>query len=270
MRIQQTRTAMAVYSLEWLVRVVTVVFLISPAILIVVLSFSSNEKSLQFPPPGWGLVQYSNLFGSDYWLSSIRESLVIAVPAAALATFIGVPAVLALERSRMPGRSLVKILSVAPLVLPGVAYAVALYTLYVDLHLVGSRFGLILANVMLALPFVILIVGAGLRRIPADLELVAMSLGASRGRATFGITLRLLAPSIGAAVVLAFVVAFDEAVLVNFVGGGQIITLPKAIFDSFRTGIAPLITAIAVFLMLLTGVLMLVAARLRRGSVEAA
>ncbi|MCC6223537.1 MAG: ABC transporter permease [Thermoleophilia bacterium] len=259
----------AVYALDWLVKVATFVFLAAPVIVVIVLSFSGNATQLTFPPPSWGLTQYESFFGSDYYISSVIRSFVVSLPAAALATAIGVPAVIAFERSRLPGRSILQALSVAPIILPGVAYAVALYGLYADLRLLGSYTGLILANVMLALPLVVLIAGAGLRRIPADLELVAMSLGASRTRATIGITIRLLAPSIGAAALLAFVMAFDEAVLVNFVGMGRIITLPKAIFDSFRSGIEPLITAIAVLLMATTALVMLAATRLRHRSVGA-
>jgi len=268
-RIAQTRTALAVGGLERLLKAGVVVFMLAPALLVIVLSFS-NEHTLAFPPHRWGTRQYHDLFASGYWLGSVGKSFLVSVPAVLLAAAVGVPAVLALERSRIRGKSALRALGVAPLVLPGVAYAVALYTFYVQVHLVGHVWGVILADAMLALPFVILIVGAGLRRIPADLELVAMSLGATRTRATWGITLRLLAPSIVAAMVLGFVTTFDEAVLVNFVGGGQVITLPKAIYDSLRNGIEPLIAAIASLLMAFTGVLMVVANHLRRDSLEQA
>lgn len=264
MRIRETPVAVVARGVEMAVKIGAIVFLLGPAVVVVVLSFS-NEKTMTFPPRTWGTEQYRTLVESEYWLSSVATSFSVAIPAALLAVVIGVPAVLALERSKIRGKSLLRTLGIAPLVLPGVAYAVALYTFYIDTGLVGTRLGVVLGTAMLALPFVILVAGAGLRRIPADLELVAMSLGASRLRATVGITLRLLLPSIAAATVLAFVTTFDEAVLVNFLGGGQVITLPKAIYDSVRTGLEPLITAIATLLMLFTGVLMAFATRARKG-----
>lgn len=264
MRIRESPVAVVARGVEMAVKIGAVVFLLGPAVVVVVLSFS-NEKTMTFPPRTWGVEQYRTLVASEYWLSSVATSFSVAIPAALLAVVIGVPAVLGLERSRIRGKSLLRTLGIAPLVLPGVAYAVALYTFYIDTGLVGTRLGVVLGTAMLALPFVILVAGAGLRRIPADLELVAMSLGASRLRATVGITLRLLLPSIAAATVLAFVTTFDEAVLVNFLGGGQVITLPKAIYDSVRTGLEPLITAIATLLMLFTGVLMAFATRARKG-----
>jgi ABC-type spermidine/putrescine transport system permease subunit II len=251
-----------VYGLEKALKAFVVVFLLLPAVLVIVLSFSS-DGNLAFPPNSWGLRQYDALLSSDYWIGAVGMSFVVAVPTALLCAGVGVPAALALERSRRRGKGPLWALGVAPLVLPGVAYAVALYAFFIDAKLIGTLPGVILADSMLALPFVIIIVAAGLRRIPQELELVAMSLGASNLRATWGITLRLLSPSIAASTVLAFMVAFDEAVLVTFLGGGEIITLPKATYDSVRDGLDPVITAIASLLMVFTGVLMLVATKLR-------
>lgn len=267
MNIQRTPAEAAFYAAKWLLEAFTVVFMVTPAILGIVLSFSAHS-SLLFPPTEWGLRQYSALAGSSYYLASIGKSFLVSVPAALIATVIGVPATIALERSRMRGKTALRVLGVAPIVLPGAAYAVALYLFYAEAHILGSTWGVILAEVTIAVPFVIMIVGVGLRRIPTDLEMVAMSLGASRLRATFGITLRLLLPSIAAATVLAFVTVFDEVVLVNFLGSGQIITLPKAIYDSFRTGTDPLITAVATLMMMLTGLLMFAATRWRKGNAE--
>ena len=252
----------ALYALGRGVKGAVILFLLVPAVLVVLLSFS-NDSNLQFPPDSWGLGQYEALWNSEYWIGAVGTSFVIAAPTALVCALVGVPAALALERSRMRGKGALWGLGVAPLVLPGVAYAVALYAFFADLRLIGTHTGVILSSAMLALPFVILIVGSGLRRIPQELELVAMSLGASSTRATFGITLRLLAPSIAAATLLAFMVTFDEAVLITFVGGGEVITLPKATYDSVRDGLDPVITAISSLLMLFTGLLMVVATRLR-------
>jgi len=251
-----------VYALEKALKAFVIAFLLLPAALVIVLSFS-NDTNLAFPPTTWGLGQYEALFNSDYWISAIGMSFVTSIPTALLCAVVGVPAALALERSRMRFKGPLWGFAVAPLVLPGVAYAVALYTFYIDVRLIGTIPGVILAQSMLALPFVIIIVAAGLRRIPQELELVAMSLGASTMRATWGITLRLLAPSIAASTLLAFMVTFDEAVLVTFLGGGEIVTLPKATYDSVRDGLDPVITAIASLLMLFTGALMLLTTRLR-------
>lgn len=237
-----------------LVSTVLLLFLFAPAALIAVLSFS-DDVLLHFPPQRWGLRQYSSFFTSPEWIHALVLSLEIALPAALLALVVGVPLTVAIYRTRVQAKPLLLVLGVAPLVLPGVSYAVAVYTVFARVHLVGNPVGLVLVHATLGLPFVLLVVGTALQRIPDDLELVAMSLGASRQRAIVGITMRGLLPAIVGAFILAFITSFDEAVLVIFVGGPGLDTLPKAIYSSLKTGVEPLITAIATILMLGTGLL---------------
>lgn len=240
-----------------------IVFLFLPVVVTVVLSFS-NSVVLQFPPEGFGTRQYTAFFSSPYWTQSVIKSLEIAFPTAAIATAIGLPAVFAFNRTQMPFREGLELAGLAPFLLPGVAYAIAMYAMYAQFHLIGSGVGLVLADTAIALPFVVIISGAAIKRAPRDLELVAMTLGASRTRAMTGITLRIILPAIGASFMLAFIAAFDDATFVNFVGGPGLITLPKAVFDSLRLGIDPLITGIATILMAFTGIAMTLAVWLRR------
>lgn len=239
------------------------ILLLVPALLIVVLSFS-GDSVFAFPPHSWGLRQYRTLFEHGSWGSAIWLSLKIAIPAVLLSVAIAVPAVLAIHRSRLPARDLLQAAGVTSLIIPIAAYAVAMYGVFVQLHLLGSLLGLIIANTVLALPLVLLVVSAAISRVPVELELAAMTAGASRTRAWLGITLRLLTPAILAGSVLAFITSFDEAVFINFLGGPGQTTLPKAIFDSVRFGVDPVITAIATLLMVATSLLMLLALRLRR------
>lgn len=245
-------------------RSIMILLLLLPAGVITVISFS-GDSTLNFPPKTWGLRQYQTLVNSDVWMPALMKSLAISVPAAALALVVGVPAAYVASRSRLPGRGVLSTLGLAPIVLPGVAYAVALYTVFIQWKLVGTAVGLILVDMVLAVPYVIIVTSAALVRIPRDLELVAMTLGASRSRAVIGITFRLLVPAFGAAFIFAFITAFDEATFVQFVGGSSNVTLPKAIFDSIKTGLDPVITAIGTTIMVATGLVMLLGLALRRG-----
>lgn len=242
---------------------IVVLLLFLPALMVVLLSFS-GESFFAFPPGSWGFRQYATLFSSGTWGSAILDSLRIAVPVVVISVGLSVPAVLAIGRSRLPGRELLLGASVFSLVVPISAYAVALYGVFSQFQLLGSWLGLIIANTLLAFPLVMVTVSAAMSRIPVELELVAMIAGASRIRAWTGITLRLLVPSILAGGLLAFITSFDEAVFINFLGGPGKVTLPKAIFDSVRFGVDPVITAIATLLMAGTAILMMLALRLRR------
>lgn len=242
---------------------VLVIFMMAPAITIVVLSFAGGQE-LVFPPQSWGFIEYHRLFTNGVWVPAIEESLLIGVPVSLLAIGIGFPAALAINRTNLPRKGFIRAFGVAPLVVPAVAYAVALYDFLSQVGLLGSYWGLVLSDTMLVTPFVIIVIEAALIRIPRELELVAMTLGASRRRALLGITVRLALPAIIAAWVLAFATNFDESVFVNFLSGTGLTTLPKAVFDSLRTGLTPSIAAVAAFLMVLSTAVVAVAMWLSR------
>lgn len=240
-----------------------IIFMIVPSIIVVLLSFSGDEF-IRFPPLSWGSRQYVMLATSEEWLEPLRRSLSLGVLSALLAVLIGGSAVLALYRTAAPGKEAAQFLGLGPLLAPSVAYAVALYGLFADLRLLGSFWGLLLVHVTMALPFVLLITGAAIARVPRELELAALSLGASRTRAWRDITLRLLLPALVASFIFCFIVSFDEAIVTSFLSGIGFVTLPVAIFTSVRFGVDPVITAIATLLTLATALLLLIYGMLRR------
>lgn len=239
-----------------------VAFLLAPALITILLSFS-GDSFFAFPPESWGTRQYSELASSSDWLDAIRYSFEIALPVALICNLLAIPTVLVMGRSRLPGRSGLLAAGMTGLIIPISAYAVAMYGVFQQFGLLGTYQGLVIANVVISLPLVLVVVSSAMGRIPPQLELAAMVSGASKLRAWMGITVRLLVPAILAGTVLAFITSFDEAVFINFVGGAGQVTLPKAIFDSVRFGVDPVITAIATLLMLGTSILMLLALKLR-------
>jgi putative spermidine/putrescine transport system permease protein len=237
--------------------------LLAPAALSTLMSFS-GDSFLAFPPKTWGLRQYEKLVTDPTWGSAIALSFKIALPTAILSALIAVPAVIAIHRSRLPGRNAIQVAGVMGMIIPISAYAVAMYAVQAQLQILGTYVGLLVANLVIALPLALVVTAAAMSRIPLSLEQAAMTAGATRWRALAGITVRLLAPAILAGCVLAFITSFDEAVFINFLGGPGQVTLPKAIFDSVRFGLDPVITAIATVLMVATSLLMLAAMRLSR------
>jgi ABC-type spermidine/putrescine transport system permease subunit II len=247
----------------WAALVAILAFLIMPAVLVVVLSFS-NDAGIGFPPATWGVNNYRTLAGAPAWGDAVILSLGLGLAAAALATLIAVPGAFALDRTRLSRFGALPFLGILPLLIPQAAYAVGLYLVMARIGLLGSFWGLAAAHVAVCFPYVFVIARSGLARLNPDLELVAMTLGASRVQAWWGITLRLLVPAILSGLLFAFLTSFDEAVFSSFLSGPGLVTLPKAIFDSVRLGVDPVITAIATSLMLFTAILMGAASILRR------
>ncbi len=242
----------------------TSAFVLAPAVLTIVLSFS-NDVAIGFPPKSWGVDSYIALFSSTKWLDPLMLSLQLSLGGAVIAMLVGVPALLAIHRSRMPLRGLLEGTSLLSMILPGAVYAVAMYGVFHQFGLNGTAFGLMLMNGLLSVPMLILIGGAAVRQISQELELVAYTLGAKRSRALFGVTLRLILPALLASTLLAFNTGFEEAVFINFLGGPGQKTLPKAISDAVMYGSDPTITAISAILVVVTTLLVVIPVAIRRG-----
>jgi putative spermidine/putrescine transport system permease protein len=243
--------------------VCAVVFLLAPALFIVILSFS-NDKRVSFPPQSWGLDRYVDIFTSGKWGAPTLLSLEIGVWVAVASLVVALPLVFALKRSSLPGRGLLEAMAIAPLVIPVSAYAVGLYAVFAQLDLLGTKHGIVLAHTVHALPMVVIVLSTSLDQVRPDLELAAMTMGANRLKAWTSVTVRLLAPSIIAAMLFGFISSFDEAVFITFLGGVGLVTLPKYIFDSVQYAVDPAITAMATILMITTAGIMLLGSALRK------
>jgi ABC-type spermidine/putrescine transport system permease subunit II len=237
-------------------------FLLVPVVLVIIFSFSP-DAFVHFPPRTWGFGNYTGMVNEEPWLHATGQSFLIGFAAAGLALLVAIPALMAIHRSRLPGRSALESISLGALIIPVTAYAVALYGVYVDVGLLGSKYGIILIHAMLGLPLILIIAGGSMRAIPRELELASMSLGAGRLRTWSRITFRLMIFGLLAGFILAFLQSFDEVVFVIFLSGPGFTTLPKAIFDSLRFGISPIPTAISVALMIFFSLALATAAVLR-------
>ncbi|UED83936.1 ABC transporter permease [Streptomyces profundus] len=242
-----------------------VLFVLAPVLLTVVLSFA-NDPSITFPPESWGVDRWTDLAGSEKWRTALWLSVRLGVCSALLAMVVSVLALLAVHRSRLRFGGVLEQVSLITLIVPISAYAVAMYMVFAQYELLGTFHGLVLAHAMLSVPLVMLVGGAALRSVPIELELVAITLGASRVRAWTGITLRLALPALAGGFVMAFQHSFEEAVLINFIGGPGLVTLPKAIFDSVQFGSDPVITAIAAAIVLVSSAVVAVPLALARGA----
>jgi putative spermidine/putrescine transport system permease protein len=236
--------------LLWAYCVGVFAFLIVPLLVVVPASFSAGSY-LQFPPPGFSLRWYADYFGDPQWIDATILSLEIAICVVLLSTLFGSAAALVLVRFPFPGVALVRMVLMTPLIVPSVVVAIAVYSVYVSFHLVGSFVGIVLAHTILALPFTIVLMMSGFKRIDRRLEEASYTMGGSVLRTFVAITLPALRPSIVAAAIFAFVTSWDEIIMVIFIGGGAGTTLPLRMFNYLRTEINPTIAAVSTLLLAL-------------------
>ena len=233
-------------------------FLMAPLIVVFPISFSSSPY-LQFPPPGWSLRWYVAYVDDTAWIDATLRSLKVAGATMLLSTVLGTLLAFAVVRGRYyPGKSLLNQFALLPLIVPVIVYSIAVYGLFAQLRLIGDWKAIVLGHTVHAIPFVVILVAAALRTYDENYELAAMSLGASRLRAVWRITLPQIRPALISAMFLAFISSFDELVVAMFLGGSNM-TLPKKMFDNIVNAIDPTIAAVSVLqIVLVTAVLGLV------------
>lgn len=226
-------------------------WLVAPTLVIVPISFA-EKKSLAFPPDGFSLQWYANLIRSPDWSNSILNSLKIAAIVAVVATVIGTLAAIGIERMKSRGSGLIRAILITPMIVPGVVMAIGIYAVYLDHQLVGTLVGYVMAHAMLAIPFVIIAVGASLSVFDARLETAAASLGASRIMTFLTVTLPLIAPGVLSGLLFAFVTSFDEVIVALFINSPTLKTLPVQIFASMTRDSDPTVAAVGTLIFALT------------------
>ncbi len=239
-------------------------FLVLPVLLVVPMSFS-DANYLSFPPQGFSLKWYVEIFTEPMWTRPALFSLQIALLVAALSSALGTAAALALVRGRFRGKTAVRLLIVSPIIAPNVVVAIAMFFAFVEVGLIGSVAAFVMAHAVLAIPFVMLTVSAALHRFDPDLELAAMNLGANRWTAFRRVTLPIIMPGVASGAIFAFIISFDEPVISYFVSSVRQATLPRIMFQNIETSVQPNVAAISTVLMLLSLLLLSLTWLLRRG-----
>ncbi|HEY6894683.1 MAG TPA: ABC transporter permease subunit, partial [Rhodanobacteraceae bacterium] len=181
-----------------------------------------------------------------------------------LALLIGVPAAYALARREFPGKRLLMLLFLLPLMVPPITYGIPLATVLYQTHLGGTLAGVILANLIPAAPFVILVMTPFIEQIDPNLESAARVFGASTPRMFAHVLVPLLAPGILAASLLVLVRTIALFELTFLTAGPDSQTLVVALYYAvFAAGVrAPQsVDAMAMIYMLVTLVWLLIALR---------
>ena len=177
---------------------------------------------------------------------ALALSLISSILAAAIAVAIGVPMAWILARAEFPGRAVMRALVMLPMVLPPVVGGTALLFAFGRRGIVGeaiyeatgfvlpfSLWGVVLANVFVATPFLVLTVEGGLRNLDPRFESAAAVMGAGRWRVFRRVALPMIGPSLAAGALLAWARALGEfGATITFAGNlqGRTQTMPLAVF----------------------------------------
>jgi spermidine/putrescine transport system permease protein len=218
-------------------------FLYLPIAVLCIYSFN-GESVGGFPPHGWTLRWYRLLLDDDALLTSVGNSLFVAMAAMAVSLLLGIPAALALDRASFPGKSAFRRLVLLPLILPGIITGLSLLMLFVTAGIKLSLLTIMLGHGTALISVATTEVFAGLQKLDRAQEEASLDLGASQWQTFLRVTLPNLRLSIVGAGLLIFTLSMDE-IAVSFFLIGRDNTLPLEIWSRLRRGITPEINAVS-------------------------
>jgi len=245
----------------------TLLILISlPAIMMIPISFSAS--GLNWPPSGFTIQWYEQMWNTPVWSQALWRSLIVAFGAGILSMLIGIPAAFLLARANIRGKAAILAFVLSPIVAPRIIIAVGLFYVFAELGLVGTSIGLIIGHTVVCVPYVVMTMVAVLRNYDTRLDLAAQSLGASPVKSLAYVTFPMLAAGMFSAFLFAFATSFDELTIALFSSGGLNSTLPKQFWDEVTLQVSPVIAAVSTCLLVFISVLIFVADRLRQRSMS--
>jgi putative spermidine/putrescine transport system permease protein len=194
----------------------------------------------------------------------LTVTLEVAVAVVVLSVAIGVPAAYALARRDFPGKRIVMLAFLLPIMLPPITYGIPLATVLYTVGLAGTLTGVIVANLVPTVPFVILVMAPFIEQIDPNIESAARMSGARTRQLFARVLIPLLLPGILAAAILILVRTLAMFELTFLTAGSDSQTLVVALYYSvFAAGIraGQSVDAMAVIYMLTTLPLLAIALR---------
>ncbi|WP_116133756.1 ABC transporter permease [Tropicimonas sp. IMCC34043] len=259
------------YGLRWFAFAV-LLFLMLPILVIVPLSFNA-EPYFSFTPgmvsfdlDAYSLRWYADVFSDERWMLAVKNSFIVGIAAAVIATILGTVAAVGLSNPAMPFKRLITAFLLSPMIVPLIIVAAGMFFFYTRFNLVGTYFGLIIAHASLGVPFVIITVTATLAGFDRSLYYAGLSMGARPLKVYWDIVIPLIRPGVISGALFAFVTSFDEVVLVLFLAGPEQRTIPRQMFSGLREQISPSILAVATMLILISMSMLVTLEMLRRRS----
>ncbi|MBR4992431.1 MAG: ABC transporter permease subunit [Clostridia bacterium] len=188
-------------------------------------------------PEIWSLRTVRELLtGSASLPRLLGSSVGLALAVAVLGTVIGILTARATELYTFRGKSLVRLGSFLPLLVPGTVFAMGIQITLIRLGLSDTVAGVVIVHLIAALPYCITIMTDVTRQVGCRLEEQAMVLGASPFKAFFQVTLPALLPGMLSSMSMGFILSYSQYFTTLMVGGGRVKTIALVLVPYIQSG----------------------------------
>ncbi|MBQ1215277.1 MAG: ABC transporter permease [Firmicutes bacterium] len=233
-----------------IVAILVMIFLVAPLLIIIIVSFTPTAV-ITFPPQGFSLRWYANIFtGTGKFMSGLVNSLKVGILATAIDVFLGVFGALSICRYNFKGKNILLNYFTSPMYVPSIAFSFVLLQVYSQIGGVTGMTRIFIGHLIIILPYIVRNTVSVLHVFNWTLEDAASSLGANPIQVFFKVTIPLAKPGIVSGGILAFLYSFDEVALSSLLSSPRFVTLPIRIMNYMELTFDPTLAAISTLLIL--------------------
>ena len=223
------------------------VFSYLPILVLIFFSFNASKSKTVFS--GFTLEWYQKLFQNELIMTSLGNTLIVAVVSSVIATVLGTVACIGISRMRKAPKTVVMQVTNIPIINPEIVTGVSLMLLFVffaaRMHLEFGFVTLIIAHITFDVPYVVLNVMPKFRQMDANLYEAAQDLGCGPVRSFFKAVLPEIMPGVISGFLMAFTFSLDDFIVSYFTSGSTAQTLPITIYAMTRRKVSPEINALS-------------------------
>lgn len=214
-----------------------ITWLVLPLIPLAIWSFARGWFFPDILPKQWSMRAWEYAFSDTAGVvDSLWLTIGISVSATILSVLVGVPAGRALGLYKFRGKEVIELLILAPTIVPGIAVALGIHTVFITIGLNNTVPGVILVHLVPTLPYMVLVMSGIFANYDPSFEAQARSLGASPLKTFWYVTLPAILPGIMVGGLFAFLVSWSQYILTLLIGGGRVVTLPLLLFNFATSG----------------------------------
>ncbi|MBB4018779.1 putative spermidine/putrescine transport system permease protein [Chelatococcus caeni] len=220
--------------------------LAAPIVVVAGVSFNA-QRTLTFPPVGFSLAWFGEVFTDAGWRGALLTSLAIAAGSAALAVAIAFPLAWFLWRWHAPWARLFQALGTAPFILPPVITALGFLSFWATAGFYGAPWTVVISHAIFLVTLPLVTITLGFSSVDRSLTEAAATMGADDRTVLRTVVLPLVTPYLVSGYAFAFVLSLNEYIIAYMVAGFTVETLPIKIFNALRYGYTPTMAAVTVF-----------------------
>ena len=231
-----------------------ILFFYIPIIYMVIFSFNESKSLTSFS--GFSMKWYGKMLESQDMMASLYTTIIVAVVATIVSTFLGTITAIGLSKSKKIVKNLVNQINDFPIMNPEIVTAIGLMLLFITFNVEKGFITMLLAHIAFCTPYVILSVMPKVKSLDPNLADAAMDLGATPWQALTKVIVPQIAPGVFTGALIAFTMSFDDFIISYFATGGGVKNLSIMVYTMSKR-VNPSINAISTLVVLMITIVLI-------------